>query len=78
MVTFTLRPLYPPGKQPRYPLDRRLGGSENRSGRGGEDEKILPCRESNRGRSARSLVTTLTELFQLQQHQLTHSSSDFS
>jgi hypothetical protein len=28
------------GKSPRYPLDRRLGGSQSRSGRCGE-EKIL-------------------------------------
>jgi hypothetical protein len=30
----------PPGKEPRYPLDRRLGGPQSRSGRCGE-EKIL-------------------------------------
>jgi hypothetical protein len=30
----------PPGKEPRYPLDRRLGGPQSRSGRFGE-EKIL-------------------------------------
>jgi hypothetical protein len=27
--------LYPRGKEPRYPLDRRLGGPESRSGRRG-------------------------------------------
>jgi hypothetical protein len=26
MVSFTPRPLYPRGKSPRYPLDRRRGG----------------------------------------------------
>jgi hypothetical protein len=26
----------PPGKDPRYALDRRLGGTQNRSGRGEE------------------------------------------
>jgi hypothetical protein len=26
------------GKSPRYPLDRRLGGPQSRSGRGGEEE----------------------------------------
>jgi hypothetical protein len=30
----------PPGKEPRFSLDRRLGGPQNRSGRLGE-EKIL-------------------------------------
>jgi hypothetical protein len=28
----------PPGKEPRYPLDRKLGGTQNRSGRGGEEK----------------------------------------
>jgi hypothetical protein len=34
------RPLYPRGKSPQYPLDRRLGGPQSRSERRGE-EKIL-------------------------------------
>jgi hypothetical protein len=37
---FTPRTLYSRGKSPRYPLDRRLGGPQSRSGRFGE-EKIL-------------------------------------
>jgi hypothetical protein len=28
----------PQGKSPRYPLDRRLDGPQNRSGRGGEEK----------------------------------------
>jgi len=32
------RPLYPQGKSPWYPLDRRLGGPQSRSGRGGEEK----------------------------------------
>jgi hypothetical protein len=40
VVNFTPRPLYPRGKSPRYPLDRRLRGPQSRSGRFGE-EKIL-------------------------------------
>jgi hypothetical protein len=40
VVSSTLWPLYPRGKSPRYPLDRRLGGTQSRSGRHGE-EKIL-------------------------------------
>jgi hypothetical protein len=39
-VSFMLRPLYPRGKSPRYALDRRLGGAQNRFGFCGE-EKIL-------------------------------------
>jgi hypothetical protein len=30
----------PQGKSPWYPLDRRLGGPQSRSGRGGEANKI--------------------------------------
>jgi hypothetical protein len=40
MVSFTLRPLYPRGKRPRYPFDMRLGGPQSWSGWCGE-EKIL-------------------------------------
>jgi hypothetical protein len=29
VVSFTPLPLYPRGKSPRYPLDRRLGGPQN-------------------------------------------------
>jgi hypothetical protein len=35
VVSFTPRPLYPQGRSPWYPLDRRLGGPQSRSGRGG-------------------------------------------
>jgi hypothetical protein len=35
----------PPGKEPWYPLDRRLSGRQSRSGRCGE-EKNLDCQES--------------------------------
>jgi hypothetical protein len=38
VVSFTPRPLYPQGKIPWYPVDRRLGGPQNRSGRGGEEK----------------------------------------
>jgi hypothetical protein len=37
VVNFTPRPLYPQGKSPWYPLDRRLGGPHGRRG----EEKIL-------------------------------------
>jgi hypothetical protein len=42
MVSFTPRPLYPQGKSPSYPLDRRLGGPQGRSGRGGEEKNSQP------------------------------------
>jgi hypothetical protein len=40
VVSFTRWPLLPLGKEPQYPLDRRLGGPQSQSGRCGE-EKIL-------------------------------------
>jgi hypothetical protein len=43
-VTFTPRPLYPQGKIPLYSMDRRLGGPQNRSGRGGEEKNSHPLR----------------------------------
>jgi hypothetical protein len=45
VVSFTPRPLYPRGKSPRYPLDRRLGGPQSRSGRGGEKKHSRPLPE---------------------------------
>jgi hypothetical protein len=41
VVSFTPRPLYSQGKRPWYPLDRRLGRPQSRSGRGGEEKKSL-------------------------------------
>jgi hypothetical protein len=38
MVSFTPRPLYTRRKSPRYPLDRRLGGTQSPSGRHGEEK----------------------------------------
>jgi hypothetical protein len=39
--------LYPQGKSPRYPLDRRLCESQSRCGRGGEKKIPSPRQESN-------------------------------
>jgi hypothetical protein len=36
-------PLYQRGKSPRYSLDRRLGGSQRRSGRCGEEKSLDPA-----------------------------------
>jgi hypothetical protein len=38
VVSFTPRPLYPYEKGPWYPLDRRLGGLQTRSGHSGEEK----------------------------------------
>jgi hypothetical protein len=32
----------PPEKSPLYPLDRRIGGAQSRSGRGGEEKNSQP------------------------------------
>jgi hypothetical protein len=45
VVSFTPRPLYPKGKSPWYPLDRRLGGPQSRSGRGGGENNSQPLSE---------------------------------
>jgi hypothetical protein len=62
MVSLTPRPVYTRGKSPRYPLDRRLGGPQNRSALYGEENNILPCREWNPDRLAHSLSAKLIQL----------------
>jgi hypothetical protein len=48
MDRFTHRPLYSQGKSSRYPLDRRLGGIQSRSGHGGEkNSKLQPGLETS-------------------------------
>jgi len=42
VVSFTPWPPYPQGKNPWYPLDRRLGESHSWSGRGGEEKNSQP------------------------------------
>jgi len=57
--------LYPRGKSSRYPLVRRLGGTQSRSGHSGGVEKRsyhCPYQEFNPGHPTCSLVTILTEL----------------
>jgi hypothetical protein len=50
--------LYPRRKDPRYPLDRRLGGPQSRSGR--RDEKKNPLPQS--GIEPQSVVTSFKEI----------------
>jgi len=46
MVSLTPRPLYLRGKNPWYPLNRRLGGPQSRSGRSDREKSLhCPCRE---------------------------------
>jgi hypothetical protein len=42
VVSFTPRPLYPEGKRPCFSLEKRLGGPQSRSGRGGEEKNSHP------------------------------------
>jgi hypothetical protein len=42
VVSFTPRPFYFQRKSPCYPLDRRLGGPQSLSGRGGEEKNSQP------------------------------------
>jgi len=58
-------PLYFRGNSPRYLLDRRLGGSQNQFGRGGEEKNSLLLSKSKLGRPGRSLDTKLTEPLRL-------------
>jgi hypothetical protein len=53
-TSFTPRPLYPQGKGPQWPLNRRLGGPQSWSGRGGEEIISCPFRKWKPGRPARS------------------------
>jgi hypothetical protein len=39
--------LYPRGKDPRYPLDRRLGGLQSRSGRRPEEKSSASVGDRN-------------------------------
>jgi hypothetical protein len=47
VVGFPPQPIYPQGKSPFYTLDRRLGGPQSRSGRGGEEKNSQPSPGSN-------------------------------
>jgi hypothetical protein len=44
VVSVMPRPLYPWGKSPLYPLDRRLGGPQSWSGCYGEEKNLAPAR----------------------------------
>jgi hypothetical protein len=70
VVSFRPWPLYPWGESSHYPLCRRLGGSQSPPGCGGKEQSPSPCWESNPGCPAHSLVTILTEFFQLIQNMI--------
>jgi hypothetical protein len=67
VVSFTPRLLYPREKNPRYPLDRRLGGPQSRSGQFIEVKNLDPTGTRTPTRRSSSpypvaIPTTLTRL----------------
>jgi len=54
MVSFTPQLLYPPKRNPQYPMDRTLSGPQRWSGCSGEEKNL--CQESNPGHPAHSLT----------------------
>jgi hypothetical protein len=62
VVSFITQLLYPWGKSPWYPLDRRLGGPQSRSGCSCKKKYPCGCWESNSSHSIYSLVTIWSEL----------------
>jgi hypothetical protein len=50
-VNFALRPLYPRGKSPRYPLKKRLDRPQSRCGQRGEKKILHPTGTRTRGQS---------------------------
>jgi hypothetical protein len=47
VVSFTPRPLYRQGKSPWYPLGRKLGEPQSRSGHVAKSKIPSPCHKSN-------------------------------
>jgi len=48
--------IIPGEREPLYPLDRRLDGTQSWNRRGGEKKALCPCQESNTSRSICSLI----------------------
>jgi hypothetical protein len=83
VVSLSPLPLYPREKSSRYPLHRRLGGPESRSGCYGEEKNLLPptgIEPQFPDRPAGSLVTVPTEFrpFRLTQAKWGCTLLDFS
>jgi hypothetical protein len=49
MVSFTPRPLYSGGRNPRYTVGSRQGVSHDHYGCGGDKKNLYPCREWKAG-----------------------------
>jgi hypothetical protein len=57
----------PPGKEPRYPLDKRLSGPQSRSRRCGEEKSSLPGIERRFSGHQLCNLEILTELSRLEE-----------
>jgi hypothetical protein len=70
VVSFTPWPLYPQGRSPRYPLDRRLVGPQSWSGGGGEEKnsQLLPGLEPPVVQPVAQLCITELSRFLIQSH----------
>jgi hypothetical protein len=62
VVSFTSPPLYPRGKRPWYPLDKRPGGQQSQSGRCGVGKNVLSLPEIEPRSSSPYPVAIPTEL----------------
>jgi hypothetical protein len=60
VVSFTPRPVYPWGKSPLYPLERRLGGPQSQFGRRGEENILDPAETRTPTLSLPSWLNTLS------------------
>jgi hypothetical protein len=63
VVSFTSRPLYLQGKSPWYPSGRRLGWSQSRSGRGGEEKVYFNVHSRIRYASMKLISYVLTLVY---------------
>ena len=69
MVGFTYRPLYSPGRNPRYALNKRLSGLQGRSECFWVGTLLVTCLKTNRN----SWVAKPTEIFWLCQKHVWHT-----
>jgi hypothetical protein len=62
VVNFMPRPLYPRGKSHQYPLDRRLGGPQSRSGRFGEGKILYPTETRTPSKTESVIINSKSRL----------------
>jgi hypothetical protein len=60
VVSFTPQSLYPQGKSPWYPLDRRLAGPQSSSGHGGEGKNSQNDDDDDNHNNNYNVTTAIT------------------